>query len=407
MKFMKYFRPKHPTECSNCKAKLSYTAFMDIVACSKCGGEVATGHEDQLRAAIEVDKSAALNYPQHATSRAVAYCSAIYGMATHDEQFDGAKVERHFKDNKSTFTGDIELVHSGYEGRGLRLRGLNDDRTGFMIVTAKADRAARAHGANHDFNHIYIIFRGSRSNEGRANPMDAGFSKSNGEKSNVDYAANFTGRQEELWWCKGRGARAPKARRGFLELYKSMSNDIVMELDTQLKLNPNATVIVTGHSLGAGLAVLCAHHLQYHRGSKMLAGGPFCFPFCTPRVGNLHFAMDFRARLADRSAVMPGENSSEEFRRCINFVMNNDPVSTAGEYGYLHDRSDDLRGPGTSAANRSMAGKAFYGLNKSANEQIIFYQTPNMYKIGNFWVTNIHQYTTMQKYFLGKVLFGT
>ena len=404
---MGFFTSKHPTECRNCKAKLSYSAFSDVATCQRCGDQVATGYESQLRAAIEVDKSSTLNYPVHAAGRAIGYCSAIYGMATHDEQFDGAKVEQHFRDNQSTFTGDAELVHSGWEGRGLRLRNLNDDRTGFMIVSVKADRAARAHGAQHDFHHIYIIFRGSRSDEGKANPMDAGFSKSNDKKSNVDYAANLTGRQDEPWWCKGRGTLAPKIRRGFLELYQSMSNDVVMELDTQLGLHPQATVIVTGHSLGAALAVVCAHHLQYHRGTRMSGGGPFCFPFCTPRVGNLHFAMDFRTQIADHSAPMPGESSPEEFRRCVNFVMGNDPVSTKAQYGYLHDRSDDLRGPGTPAANRSLASKAFYGLTKTKNELIIFYQTPNVYNTGTYWLTNIHQYTTMQKFVLGKALFTT
>lgn len=404
---MSLFKLKHPKECRNCKAKVSYGAFTDIATCAKCGEEFPTGHEEQLRAAIEVDKSASLNYPKNAAGRAIAYCSAIYGMATHDEQFDGAKIEKHFKDNKSTFTGDAELVHSGWEGRGLRLRKLNDERTGYIIVTVKADRAARARGPKHNFNHIYIIFRGSRSDEGKANPMAAGYSHTSGEKHNVDYAANLTGRQDEPWWCKGRGTLAPKIRRGFLELYKSMSNDIVMELDTQLKLNPDATVIVTGHSLGAALAVVCAHHLQYHRGSKMKANGPFCFPFCTPRVGNLHFAMDFRTQLASHSAIMPGEESLEEFKRCVNFVMNNDPVSTKAQYGYKNDRSDDLRGVGTLAANRSFGGKIYYGLTKSENKEIIFYQTPNVYKTGTYWVTNIHQYTTMQKYILGEVLFKT
>ena len=118
---MSLFSTKHPKECRNCKAKLSYSPFTDIAVCSSCGNEMATGHEEQLRASIEADKSGKLSYPPHAAGRAIAYCSAIYGMATHDEQFDGAKVEQHFKSNQSTYTGEAELVHSGWEGRGLRL----------------------------------------------------------------------------------------------------------------------------------------------------------------------------------------------------------------------------------------------------------------------------------------------
>lgn len=399
------FSSSHPTHCRSCSAKVSYSPYTDIAKCNACGEYFPTGYEKQLRQSIEIDTSGSLTYPKNAAGRAIAYCSAIYGMATHDEQLDALKIEKHFKDNNSKFTADIELVHSGWEGRGLRLRGLNDERTGFMIITAKADRAARAHGNN--FKQIYIVFRGSRSDEGSANPMNAGFSTSNGVKQNVDYAANLTGRQDEVWWCGGRGDSAPKVRRGFLELYKSMSNDIVMELDRQLAQHPDANVIITGHSLGAALAVICAHHLQYHRGARMKDKGPFCFPFCTPRVGNVHFAMDFRAQIAGHSAPLPSEPGSESYRRCINFVMNNDPVSTEAQYGYKRDRSDDLRSPGTSGANRSFLGKIVYAKTKKENKEIIFYQTPNLFKIGNYWLTNIHQYTTMQRYILGKALFTT
>mgnify|MGYP002664577519 CR=1 FL=1 len=131
---MSLFGSKHPTTCRNCKATLSYSAFSDVATCRQCGEEVATGHEEQLRAAIEVDKNGTLSYPPHAAGRAIAYCSAIYGMATHDEQFDGAKVEQHFRDNQSPSTADAELVPSGWEGRGLRLRNTHDDRTGRMHV---------------------------------------------------------------------------------------------------------------------------------------------------------------------------------------------------------------------------------------------------------------------------------
>ena len=82
-------------------------------------------------------------------------------------------------------------------------------------------------------------------------------------------------------------------------------------------------------------------------------------------------------------------------------------MSTKAQYGFLRDRSDNLRGPGTPAANRSLASKAFYGMNKTQNKLIIFYQTPNVYNTGTYWLTNIHQYTTMQKFVLGKALFQT
>jgi hypothetical protein len=117
----------------------------------------------------------------------------------------------------------VELVFEG--SRGLRLRGLNDPRAGYLIIVVTGDRRAR--NRNNDFQQIYVVFRGSRSDQGDAlNPMMAGFSGSKETGySNVDYAANFTGRQDTPWWCAG-----VKIRRGFLELYRSMSIDISLEV---------------------------------------------------------------------------------------------------------------------------------------------------------------------------------
>jgi hypothetical protein len=85
--------------------------------------------------------------------------------------------------------------------------------------------------------------------------------------------------------------------------------------------------------------------------------------------------------------------------------MNNDPVSSDGNYGYKHDRSDNPTSPGTPAANKSFAGKIYYAKTKTLNKQIVFYQTPNVYKVGWQWLWNIHQYSKMQEIILGNALF--
>lgn len=404
---MALFGPKQksPKACTKCQHSVQFGPYDDIATCGRCGEEFLTGYEEELRKIVEADCSKALDYPRYAAARAIGYASAIYGMATHGEDFDPAKIENHFRQQGSGAPtggsgGDVELINSGSEGRGLRLRNLNDPRPGFLVILVTADRAARANGR--DFQHIYIVFRGSRSDEGTKNPMLAGFTS---DMKNVDYAANFTGRQDVPFWAAGGKV---KIRRGFLELYRSMSIEITQELDRLLARHPRARVIVTGHSLGAALAVVCAHHLQYHRGTRIEGGGPFCLPFCTPRVGNIGFALDFKQRLGMAELNMPGEaRPSSQFRRAMNFCMSNDPVSTAGEQGYKHDRSDDLRGPGTAAANRSFFGKAVYGMNKKTNKEIIFYQTPNLYRLGWFSPRNIHQYSKMQKIFLGRALYTT
>jgi hypothetical protein len=394
---------KSPKPCRNCKASVIFGPYTDIATCMKCGETFPTGYEDEIRKVVEADCSGNMAYPKAAVARAIGYCSMIYGMATHDEAFTGSKLEEQIKAHggSNVFnaggTGDVQLINDGAEGRGLNRRGLHDTRTGYFITVVTADRAAKAAGK--DFTHIYIVFRGSRSNtDDETNRMRAGFTK---DMKNVDYAANFTGRQDKPWWSD-----KVKIRRGFLELYKSMSNDISIELLKLLKQHPKARVIVTGHSLGAALSVVCAHHLQHHRNLRIDGGGPFNFPFCTPRVGDLAFALDFKARLGEAKLTMPGEGGGlREYNRAINFSMSNDPVSTGAAYGYKRDRSDDLTGPGTQAANRGFLSKVKYGLTKEENKEIIFYQTPNLYKLGYFSPLNIHQYTKMQELFLGTALY--
>ena len=396
-------KKKAPSPCPNCKSPVRFTVHTDVAECTKCHTEFATGYEDDIRRVIERNVKGTLDYPTFTVGRAIGYASAIYGVATHNEDFDPFKLEKHLNDKGGRFhggsTGEAQLINDGFEGRGLRRRKLDDQRTGYLIVLVKGDRAARAN--SNDFVQIYIIFRGSRSDTGSANPQNAGYTKDN---KNVDYAANFTGRLDRTWWAPAE----IKVRRGFLELYKSMSNVIAVELRRLLATYPRARVIVTGHSLGAGLAVVCAHHLQYHMGNVIDGGGPFCYPFCTPKTGNLAFCRDFKARLGESSVTLPGEpNPNKPYRRAINFSMNNDPVSTKGDYGYKHDRSDDPDSQGTSAANRSFTGKVLYGLRKSENKLIIFYQTPNLYDVGWYAAWNIHQYSQMQEIFLGRVLYKT
>lgn len=285
-------KKKSPSPCPDCKAAVAITPLMDVATCPKCGAEFATGYEADIRRVVERNVNGTLDYPTYAVGRAIGYSSAVYGMATNGKEFDPVKLEDHFRNGGSRYTagstGEAELVNDGHEGRGLRLRGLSESRTGYLIVLVKGDRTARAR--SNDFVQIYVVFRGSRSDKGEVkNPKDAGFTS---DGRNVDYAANFTGRQDPTWWAPAH----IKVRRGFLELYKSMSNDIRIDVRRLLAAYPKARVVVTGHSLGAGLAVTCAHHLQYHLGQLMNGGGPFCYPFCTFKAGNLAFCRDSARR---------------------------------------------------------------------------------------------------------------
>ena len=393
-------KEKSPKKCPNCKTPNTFTPFNDLVTCPKCDTQFATGYEDSIRKQIEKDCNGTLKYPRFAVARAIGYSSAIYGMATHDEDFDGIKIENQLKklvrEDKSFqggSTGQVKLVQSTQMGRSMSpRRGLVDQRHGYLMTVVT--------GAG--FQQIYIAFRGSRSDTGNElNPQNAGFDQTG---QNVDYAANFTGRYDPPPWAASGNIRI---RRGFLELYESMAQDILHNLDGQLHTHPNAQVIVTGHSLGAGLAVVCAHHLQHQRINQIAGDGLFCYPFCTPRTGNAEFCWDFKQRLAEAERSVPGEPSSKSYKRAINFVMSNDPVSTKAAYGFLHDRTDDADSQGTEGARRGFIGKVAYGLTKKENKRIIFYQTPNLYKLGFHMPWNIHQYSRMQEHFMGKALYKT
>jgi len=105
---------------------------------------------------------------------------------------------------------------------------------------------------------------------------------------------------------------------------------------------------------------------------------------------------------------------SGSYSRCVNFCMDNDPVSNKGDKGYKRDHSDkdhkDEKGrliisQGSRKANSSFLGKIIYGLTKKTDSSIQFYKTPNVYQFGWYALWNVHSYKQCQKKFLGKVLF--
>ena len=68
---------------------------------------------------------------------------------------------------------------------------------------------------------------------------------------------------------------------GFLDIYGLFKNQL---LDQLKKLNPKKMIIVTGHSLGAGVSTLCALDL-----ASIYPGNVVSYTFASPRVGNQQF----------------------------------------------------------------------------------------------------------------------
>lgn len=88
---------------------------------------------------------------------------------------------------------------------------------------------------------------------------------------------------------------------GFINAYK---NDGVRKKIHSLIPNEPCRIVVTGHSRGAALAVLCAVDLQYNFPDKSLE----CYVFGCPRVGNTAFAKSYNKRVFKTVRVENGND---------------------------------------------------------------------------------------------------
>lgn len=79
---------------------------------------------------------------------------------------------------------------------------------------------------------------------------------------------------------------AGKTHRGFTCIYQSTRNELIRELS---KLSPTKKLLVAGHSLGGGLAVLAALDIAVNTGFN----NPFVYTYGSPRVGDPVFASRF------------------------------------------------------------------------------------------------------------------
>jgi len=77
---------------------------------------------------------------------------------------------------------------------------------------------------------------------------------------------------------------------GFLQAYYSVKPQITFALITLMKMYPTATLAITGHSLGAALAELCAIDLIL---DKFWNNTITLYTYGQPRIGNMPFALLF------------------------------------------------------------------------------------------------------------------
>eukprot|EP01062_Namystynia_karyoxenos_P083623 TRINITY_DN9652_c0_g1_i2.p1 TRINITY_DN9652_c0_g1~~TRINITY_DN9652_c0_g1_i2.p1 ORF type:complete len:1534 (+),score=372.78 TRINITY_DN9652_c0_g1_i2:479-4603(+) len=83
---------------------------------------------------------------------------------------------------------------------------------------------------------------------------------------------------------------SPQVHRGFTKLWNSLRSEVLSALQARLRLGGVRRIAVTGHSLGAAMAVLCACSLarRWDRNRVLL------YTFGAPLIGNLAFSRRMR-----------------------------------------------------------------------------------------------------------------
>jgi hypothetical protein len=77
-----------------------------------------------------------------------------------------------------------------------------------------------------------------------------------------------------------------KVHQGFFWVYRSVADQLIPQVKKLQEAHPDASVMVTGHSLGAAVAAICTFELQFLEKVNVDA----LYTFGEPRVGNSAFS---------------------------------------------------------------------------------------------------------------------
>lgn len=359
----------------------------------------------------ELEKESKDEYPQKTARRAICYAAKIYNFATHGGSMDLDKIDY--------FLARIPQGELDAKGSELILKAersytykskihgveeditLMDSRPGLVMIKVHGITNGRA------WKQIFVVFRGSRGGapdmghvfDGNTvkNPLGAGWSKPEqlgGPSQNVDWTANFDNQQTSFLYGQTGGV---KVHRGFATVYMSLRQQIVSTLQAEGVDN----IVVTGHSLGGGLATICAYDLC----RTFPDANVVCHSFNAPRAGNEAFARDFNRRLSYQTYSPPNEMGV--FKRAFRFDQKNDPV-TYGQTAAFEDSYIDylatpehLRGSKSGSwtarkmsekvAAGSMAGAGYSAL-KSLSSSQIYYHVQNRKTVS---ILGLHSFTSM------------
>lgn len=133
---------------------------------------------------------------------------------------------------------------------------------------------------------VYIVFRGSEARADWETNFDF-------KQTQFEFRAiiqeEILGEQEKIY-PYGESQSGALMHQGFTRAYLSVRT----QLHDYFKSTTATQAIVTGHSLGGALAVLCAVDIQYNFGDRVAVT---TYTFGAPRVGNQGFVESFDRRV--------------------------------------------------------------------------------------------------------------
>eukprot|EP00759_Apiculatamorpha_spiralis_P020862 PhF_6_TR26092/c0_g1_i2/m.36854 len=98
--------------------------------------------------------------------------------------------------------------------------------------------------------------------------------------------------------------RVPSVHLGFRILWSKFEPEIVGLVDTLFERNPNARLLITGHSLGGALANMCALHFATRTDDERRQHLSTVYTFGSPRLGNSRFRDMYNAAVPSTFRVV-------------------------------------------------------------------------------------------------------
>ncbi len=290
-------------DCVHCGNSFRINPMKDAMPCPHCKQRTPTGMEEKFRKVLEKVHTR-MPWPKSVAARAASYANQIYKFASEGKELALADIEDRIQKRfgPDARAGEVQLRF--FTGRSLL--DMRDSTPGVILIEADG------RSGKQDWRYVYVVFRGSAGD--RSKNM-SGWDQTG--QHNIDWRVNLENTQQRPEF----GDPEARVHQGFYHLYMSMQRSLkrMIGYSSRAARGP-CNIIVTGHSLGAGLSQICAYDLL-HSGYRNVS----CFPFCPPRAGNLEFVLDFNQRISNTLRHYPSERQS--YYGAFAFIQGLDPVS--------------------------------------------------------------------------------